>query len=125
MGFANETEHTARKEHRCDACNQRINAGSRYVRWAGTTDGDFSEAKYHLECRQAEIALNKLAGTDWDEWMGLDDMEADDWPWLLADYPVVATRCGVTQTKYDEAIAERARCAEARKIAALMSETKG
>lgn len=114
MGFSSETTHTARKAHRCDACNAAIDAGSRYVRWAGTTDGDFSDAKFHPDCRVAEIALNKLSGTDWDEWMGLQDMEGDDWPWLIADFPFVATRMGITQARYDDLLAERKRCAEAR-----------
>lgn len=115
MGFASETEHKARKAHKCDACRGVIEPATTYVRWVGTTDGDFSNVKFHPECRKAEIALNKLSGTDWDEWMGLDDMEADDWPWLIADHPEVAARLQITQAKYDERMAERQRCAEARK----------
>jgi len=115
VSFANETEHKARKAHKCDACCTAIDFGSTYVRWAGTSDGEFSVAKFHVECRNAEIALNKLSGTDWDEWMGLDDMEVDDWPWLIADHPEVAARLQITQAKYDEEIAEGQRCAEARR----------
>ncbi|EDX79303.1 hypothetical protein BBAL3_460 [Brevundimonas sp. BAL3] len=47
--------------------------------------------------------------------MGLDDMEVDDWPWLIADHPEVAARLQITQAKYDEEIAEGQRCAEARR----------
>lgn len=114
MSFSEETTHKARKAHRCEACNGKIEAGETYIRWAGTTDGDFGVAKFHQDCRQAEIALNKLSGTDWDEWMGLQDMEVDDWPWLLEDYPAVAGRMGITQQRFDEIEAERKRCAEAR-----------
>lgn len=122
MGFASETEHKARKAHKCDACNRAIEVGTTYTRWAGTTDGDFSEAKYHAECRAAEIAFNKLIGTDWDEWMGLDDAEADDWPWFLEEHPVVAVRLGITQAKYDEHLAERERLDLSRK--ALFAPTQ-
>ena len=115
MSFANETEHRARKAHKCDACRTAIEPGSSYTRWAGTMDGDFSVAKFHHECRKAEIALNKLSGTDWDEWMELDDIEVDDWPWLIEDHPEVADRLQITQAKYDERMAERQRCAEARR----------
>jgi hypothetical protein len=58
------------------------------------------------------MALNKLSGTDWDEWVGLQDMETDDWPWLIEDFPAIAARMGITQARYDERIEERKRCAE-------------
>jgi hypothetical protein len=112
MGFASETEHKARKPHRCDGCGHLVEIGTTYVRWAGTTDGDFSQVSFHKECREAEIALNKLSGTDWDEWMGLCDMETDDWPWLISDFPTIAARMNITQDRYDERMAERKRCAE-------------
>lgn len=121
-GFASETERKARKQHRCDGCAQTIEVGSTYVRWAGTTDGDFSAASFHQDCRAAEIALNKLSGTDWDEWMGLQDMETDDWPWLLEDFPAIATRMGITQARYDEHIEERKRCAEIWRVQALTTQ---
>lgn len=115
MSFCSEREiKSVRKARRCAACRKMVEVGSRAIGWAGTIDGDFSTATFHVECRVAEIELNKLAGNDWDEWMGLDDAEADDWPWLLSDHPVVAARLGITQQKIDENEAEQARLAAAR-----------
>lgn len=96
MAFHCETTHTAAKVHRCDECPAPIAIGQRFVRWAGLTDGDFGTYKAHAECRAAVLALNKAAGTDWDEWMSLDDMETEDRTWLREEHPVVAARLGLS-----------------------------
>jgi hypothetical protein len=94
MTFYCETTHTAAKRHDCDACPAPIEPGQRYTKWAGITDGDFSACKLHVECRAAEVALNRAHGTDWDEWITLDDMEREDRTWLREEFPVVAARFG-------------------------------
>lgn len=90
MSFVTEKAVKAtRKRHVCSACNKWIEAGERAVSWAGTTDGDFSSAHFHPECRAAEIALNDLHDTRYsDEWIGLGDADAEDYPWLKANHPL-------------------------------------
>lgn len=117
MSFVSETTHAARKPHICDGCGKGIVVGEKYTKWAGITDGCFGTAKYHEECRAAEIALNSLHGTHSDEWLGLQDMEVDDWPWLFEDYPAVADRMKITAQRYNEEMAERARIEAAWKAA--------
>lgn len=108
MSFASErTVKSVRKARACDGCGQLIEVGSPAVVWTGTTDGDFGTADFHVECRAAEIGINKLAGTTWGEWYGLADLETDDWPYLLSDHPVVAARFGITQARIDRVERER------------------
>ena len=98
MGFSTETKVGAvRKAKRCDACGKMVEVGQPAIKWAGTTDGDFGTLAYHVDCRAAEIALNKLHDT-WsnEDWIGLWDFDWEDADWLLADYPEVAARKGIT-----------------------------
>jgi len=111
MGFANErTVRAVRKARQCCACGLQIETGSPAVDWSGTSDGDFHAVSYHVECRAAEIALNKLNDTQWDEWTGLDDMEWEDWQFILDDHPVVAARLKITQARIDKVEREQAAC---------------
>lgn len=113
MSFSSEMRTKAvRKQHRCDACPAPIEIGQPMIKWAGTTDGDFGILKYHPECREAEIALNKLHDT-WsnDEWIGLWDFDWEDAEWLIEEFPIVAARKGVTADKVAEHKAERERSA--------------
>lgn len=127
MSFTNEKAIKAtRKDHRCIGCEHIIPAGSAAIRWSGMTDGDFSSVVYHTDCRAAEIDLNNAYDTRGDEWMGLHEMEWEDWPWLLESYPAIAERRGVTMEKYREAEAHRARCRAAfAKPATTPDQTKG
>jgi hypothetical protein len=102
VSWARETTHTASKQHRCEECVTAIKTGSRFVRWAGVTDGDFSTYKAHAECRDAVIELNRAHGTHWDEWIGLRDLEADDFDWLCEEHQVVAARLGVSMFDWRE-----------------------
>lgn len=96
MSFAStRTVKAVRKAHKCVGCDRMIEIGQPAERWSGMTDGDFASVIYHVDCRAAEIELNKLASTDWDEWMGLADIEDDDWDWLIEEYPAVAARMGL------------------------------
>ena len=98
IDFCRETQiNRTRKAHRCSGCRHSIEAGSAAITWAGKADGDFSSAYYHPECRAAEIAMNREAGTCSDEWCGLSevrDMDLEDW--LLAEHPIAAQRVGLT-----------------------------
>lgn len=98
MSFTREYPVKAvRKRRRCDACPGYINIGEPAVRWAGFSEGDFQTAIWHPECRKAEIAFNRLKDTMWhDEWSSLSEMEDDDHPWLLEEYPAIAARYGIT-----------------------------
>lgn len=96
MSFRSERNVKAvRKRHRCDGCNSDIEVGDPAVRWAGMTDGDFGSLIFHVECREAEIALNRLLEVGWyDDWCGLQDIDGEDRPWLIDTFPVVAQRMG-------------------------------
>lgn len=110
MSFVNETAVKAvRKPGLCDVCSRMVEAGQPAVRWAGITDGQFDTSLYHPECRAAEIALNKLHGTDrWgDDWMSLSDTDWEDWRWLVEEHPVVAERKGITLAQVEETERER------------------
>lgn len=111
MSFANErTVKAVRKPAQCDACGKRIQIGEPAIRWAGMGEGMFMTAAYHPECREAEVALNKLHGTYYDDWMGLADIEYDDHRWLLAEHPVVAERKDITLASIEEDECEREAC---------------
>lgn len=90
MSFVNERAVSAiRKAGLCDGCSTSVTVGSQAVRWAGLTpDGDFNTALYHPECRNAEVALNRLHDTDADEWIGLGEIEREDHAWLTEEHPV-------------------------------------
>lgn len=96
MTFVSErTVKAVRKRHRCDGCGRHIEAGQSATRWAGLTDGDFNTAIYHPDCREAELAMNALIGTQYgDEWWPLSEIETDDRPWLIETFPAVAARMG-------------------------------
>lgn len=48
--FFNEVIHTARKQHQCCECPNKIEPGERYERVAGKWDGEFCEFKTCLPC---------------------------------------------------------------------------
>ena len=111
MSFYRETTVKAvRKARRCLGCGRMIAVGETALDVAGYWDGDFWSGTFHHECRAAEIALNRLYGPlRPDEWMQLGELEWDDWEWLLAEYPVVAARKGITAERLQEVKDERAR----------------
>ena len=111
MSFSNErTIKAVRKARKCCACNRQIEVGSPAVDWSGMNEGEFDAVSYHVECRAAEVALNRLAETQWDEWMGLADLEWEDWQFILDDHPTVAGRLGITQAKINETVTEMEAC---------------
>lgn len=87
-----------------------IAAGERAIRLVSNYDGFFT-CLYHPECRRAEVMLNRMHRTRWndpDDWYQLSDLETDDWPWLIANCPVVAVRMNATMLRYRERMDERA-----------------
>ena len=116
MTFFSEREvKSVRKRVQCCACLKHIEVGESATRWTGLDDGnEFMSIAYHPDCRVAEIALNRLHSTwDPDEWMGLDDLEADDHRWLLEEHPSVAARKGITLEAIEEDEREREECRRA------------
>lgn len=89
MSFSRETAVKAtRKLHRCDVCGCKIATGSPAVRWAGITDySDFASVVMHVECREAEIAVNADNLYDW--------MRLDDDPGMEGLSDLVRARLGV------------------------------
>jgi hypothetical protein len=98
MMFSREwTVRKTRKDHICDGCRSTIFSGSAAVKWAGLQEGEFMEAVYHSECREAEIAFNKMHGTlGEDEWISIGQtQDPDDAAWLIENFPIVAGRLNV------------------------------
>lgn len=122
MSFYSERHiKSVRKARQCCGCTSMLNVGDPALACSGRNyDNDFWDGAYHHDCRDAELALNKLHDTHWDEWVSLAEIEWDDYPWLLADFPTVAARMNITQERYDNIAAEQARmwersCEQARK----------
>lgn len=97
---------STRKQKQCIGCLRMIPAGSPALDVAGHWEGDFWSGAYHPECRAAEIALNALHDVYAGEWMGLSEIEWDDWDWLLTEHSVAAANMGITREMYDRAVAE-------------------
>lgn len=100
-----------RKPRQCNGCGHKVEVGSPALDYAGHADGDFWSATYHVDCRKAEVDLNDLHGTSYvGEWMNLSaDMEWEDWPWLVDNFPAVAERMGITKARHDEIAEQHAR----------------
>lgn len=92
-----------------DGCASQLEVGQPALSCSGRGDDGFWSATYHHECRKAEEALNKLHDIGWhDDWLVLcDDMEWEDWPWLIEEFPVVAGRMKITTERFNEVQAER------------------
>lgn len=110
MSFYSERSIKAvRKARACNGCGVRLEVGEPALGCAGHYDGEFWSAAYHHDCRAAEIGLNDLhdvrPGYDW---MNLaDDMEWEDWPWLIETFPDVAERMKITTERFEKVRDER------------------
>lgn len=116
MSFYNErTIKAVRKARRCDGCGAIIEVGETALGCSGIGDDGFWSGTYHHDCRKAEEGLNKLNQVGWyDDWMSLcNDMEWEDWPWLIEEFPAVAARMNITTERFDEVQAERERVRKA------------
>ena len=51
LEFYNSTQPKARKEYKCDLCDQTIHKGEIYNRHSGKYNGDMFDDKYHLTCK--------------------------------------------------------------------------
>lgn len=51
--FYDESEHIARKHHRCAECNTAIRPGEKYLTCRGKWHGEFQVFKQHLICLKA------------------------------------------------------------------------
>lgn len=101
---------SVRKPRSCDGCCHIIARGDAAIYWVGLTDGEFGTLTYHPDCRVAEIALNHLKDSYYDEWSSIADIEWDDWPWLIESHPTVAARRNITMARFAEIQAEQERC---------------
>lgn len=50
LEFYTDVIHKARKEHKCEFCNDVIKVGKKYHRQSGKYDGEFFDRKIHMEC---------------------------------------------------------------------------
>ena len=110
--FYSEKLVKVRKSRRCDGCGSMLNKGDEALVYSGKFDGDFGSFSLHPDCREAELAWNKMADTYPCEFTGLHNLEADEWPWLLETYPTVAARMNVTAERILEHQEERKRMLE-------------
>ena len=92
--FSDRHVKKTKKQHPCIACGEAIPQSSAALYFATKWEGEFYTGYYHIECKEAEIALNDLHGLHGlhDEWMNLTDIESEDYAWLRDKYPVVAAR---------------------------------
>lgn len=90
-----------RKRHLCQACDKWIEIGEQAINWVGMTDGEFDSLYYHTDCREAEVALNRLHDWGWyDDWMRLCEIESEDRPWLKTEYPEPYLRMCMSRERY-------------------------
>ncbi|MFC3697049.1 hypothetical protein ACFOOJ_06310 [Sphingobium xenophagum] len=100
--FYSERVVKVRKPRHCDGCGTMLAKGEQALTYSGRFNGDFGSFSHHLECRQAELALNMLVTSGFDEWYALSEIEPDDWKWLLAEFPIVAARKNITAERIRE-----------------------
>lgn len=103
MSFIDERYIKAtRKRHVCNACDKWIEVGEAAVHWVGVTDGDFGCAYYHPDCREAEVAYNRLRGYRFgDDWFRLcEDAEPEDYSWLKSEHPIPYKRMLMTREQW-------------------------
>lgn len=97
VAFARSELHRAKKEYRCDLCDEIINIGEPYLRYTGLYDDCFCDNKYHTECVAAISMYCK--DTDSDEY---SEDAINDWAYekvcvnhICYDCPyTMRTRCG-------------------------------
>lgn len=95
-----DTTQVARKSYGCDQCPSKIEPGQRYRRQWGVWDGCACTYRAHVECDAAACALHALHDLQGDEGVYLpSDIHEDDYPWLLAEHPVVAARLEIFSEK--------------------------
>lgn len=113
--YSERTIKSVRKARVCNGCGHRIEVGETALGCAGHYDGDFWAAAYHHDCRKAELGLNDLHDVrPGNEWMNLgNDMDWEDWPWLIEEFPAVAERMKITTERFEEVQAERERVSRA------------
>lgn len=110
--FYSEKIVKVRKPRQCEGCGQMLNKGDQALVYSGKFDGDFGHFTLHQECREAELAWNKMAETLYDEFVSLSELEPDEWQWLLEEHPVVAARMNITAERIAEHQEERRRMDE-------------
>lgn len=110
--FYSERIVKVRKSRPCEGCGVIIGKGEQALTYSGRFDGYFGSFTHHIECRQAEVDLNKKVSTSFDEWYPLSEIDPDDWQWLLEKHPAVAARKNITAERIREREAEQKRTQE-------------
>lgn len=117
---SNRSIKSTRKPHCCEGCEQPIDVGSSAKYYAGKFEGDFYDCYFHIDCRQAQVEWNDLAGFDWDEHCHLwhlyenrddpaffCDENVDFGPTLAGKYPQVLLRLEEREAARNEKIAQK------------------
>lgn len=93
MEFFTERTVKSRKPRRCDACQRPIEPNLPHVYMTMKYDGDFSTARNHAECRDAECGLAELHGLGGGEdWAWLHSLDTDDREWVEVNHPAAFSR---------------------------------
>ena len=96
MSFWQEREVTARKEHRCEECQQSILPGERYTRGAGiNVHGEFGHYVTHTDCLAAareQMELAEIFDDWWPLYEAVWEMDAAALAAFALDYPAVFER---------------------------------
>lgn len=91
------TTQTARKPHQCSHCLKRIAPGERYERTRGIWEGTPGVFRCHTECEDAANHWRDYHDSMWDEGCLLNaDVQPEDHEWLIAEFPTVAERLGIS-----------------------------
>lgn len=77
MTALSEKTRIARKRYACEGCGTPIHPGHQYTDYRGLYDGSVSTARFHVECREAEIKLNRDNDLYDEEWMPLHEHFSD------------------------------------------------
>ena len=88
----------ARRPHTCDQCMHKIKFGERYRRQV-YIDGELCTYRAHDDCDAAALRKQELGDylPTYDDPVNLrNDLCPEDYPWLLAEFPAVADRFGIT-----------------------------
>lgn len=80
---------SARKEHVCYLCGEKIEKGESYRQYVGNSNGEFCECKLHMDCYQMVEAYCSEAGLNSDEGWDEESVMTFIHEWLIDDgyYP--------------------------------------
>ena len=124
-----ESVQKARKEHRCEDCDQPIFKGETYTRQFVKDCGDTWTYKAHSDCLKVSWEMFRHFGLSYgDEWLGMATQSSEDWEWRKSiaaylrekpEYAAVRRRMVLTRLRWRQS---RKEWLEKRSVANLKRE---